>query len=225
VNAPHEFAVSRSDTLHVGRVVALRLDHVVMPGGRTAGREVVEHPGSVVVLPLHDDASVVMIDQYRHPLGRRIRELPAGLLDTPGEDPVMTARRELVEEVGYLARDWSVLVDLVASPGFSDEAVRVFLACGLTEVGRPPGGDDEEADLHVVRLPLAEAVRQVLTGEIVNASAVAGLLAAHAVLAGPGLGPALIGPSLICPAELRPVGAPWPDRPTRFADRRGDTPP
>jgi 8-oxo-dGDP phosphatase len=230
VNAPHEFAVSRSDTLHVGRVVALRLDHVVMPGGRTAGREVVEHPGSVVVLPLHDDASVVMIDQYRHPLGRRIRELPAGLLDTPGEDPVMTARRELVEEVGYLARDWSVLVDLVASPGFSDEAVRVFLACGLTEVGRPPGGDDEEADLHVLRLPLAEAVRQVLTGEIVNASAVAGLLAAHAVLAGPGLGPALIGPSLIGPtligpAELRPVGAPWPDRPTRFADRRGGTPP
>jgi 8-oxo-dGDP phosphatase len=225
VNAPHEFAVSRSDTLHVGRVVALRLDHVVMPGGRTAGREVVEHPGSVVVLPLHHDASVVMIDQYRHPLGRRIRELPAGLLDAPGEDPVTTARRELVEEVGYLARDWSVLVDLVASPGFSDEAVRVFLACGLTEVGRPPGGDDEEADLHVVRLPLAEAVRQVLTGEIVNASAVAGLLAAHAVLAGPGLGPALIGPSLIRPAELRPVGAPWPDRPTRFADRRGGTPP
>jgi 8-oxo-dGDP phosphatase len=81
----------------------------------------------------------------------------------------------------------------------------------------------------VVRLPLAEAVRQVLTGEIVNASAVAGLLAAHAVLAGPGLGPglgpALIRPSLIGPAELRPVGAPWPDRPTRFADRRGGTPP
>ncbi|HEX8934442.1 MAG TPA: hypothetical protein VF788_09655, partial [Pseudonocardiaceae bacterium] len=91
---------------------------------------------------------------------------------------------------------------------------------GLTEVGRPPGGDDEEADLHVLRLPLAEAVRQVLTGEIVNASAVAGLLAAHAVLAGPGLGPALIGP-----AGLRPVGAPWPDRPARFADRRGGTPP
>jgi len=103
--------------------------------------------------------------------------------------------------------------------------VRVFLACGLTEVGRPIGSDDEEADLQVVRLPLAEAVRQVLTGEIVNAPAVAGLLAAHAVLAGPGLGPSLIGPSLIGPAELRPVGAPWPDRPTRFADRRGGTPP
>ncbi|MGH3775912.1 MAG: NUDIX domain-containing protein [Pseudonocardiaceae bacterium] len=211
MSAPQPFAVSGTDTLHVGRVLALRLDQVVMPGGRTAGREVIEHPGSVVVLPLHDDASVVMIDQYRHPLGRRIRELPAGLLDAPGEDPVTTARRELLEEVGYTARDWSVLVDLVPSPGYSDEAQRVFLARGLTEVGRPAGDDDEEADLEVVRLPLAEAVRQVLAGEIVNAPAVAGLLAAHAVLAGPAFDT----------AEPRPVGAPWTDRPTRFAHRRG----
>ncbi|HEV7830155.1 MAG TPA: NUDIX hydrolase [Pseudonocardiaceae bacterium] len=205
MSRPHEFAVSGSDTLHVGRVLALRLDQVMMPGGRAARREVVEHPGSVVVVPLHDDTSVTMIDQYRHPLGRRIRELPAGLLDVQEEDPVTTARRELLEEVGYTARDWSVLVDLVASPGFSDEAQRVFLARGLTEVGRPPGAD-EEADLEVIRLPLAEAVRQVLTGEIVNAPAVAGLLAAQAVLAGT--------------AQPRPIEALWPDRPTRFADRR-----
>jgi 8-oxo-dGDP phosphatase len=205
VSRSHEFAVSGSDTLHVGRVLALRLDQVVMPGGHEARREVVEHPGSVVVVALHDDASVTMIDQYRHPLGRRIRELPAGLLDVPGEDPVTTARRELLEEIGYTARDWSVLVDLVASPGFSDEAQRVFLARGLSEVGRP-AGTDEEADLEVVRLPLSEAVRQVLSGEIVNAPAVAGLLAAQAVLAGT--------------AQPRPVDALWPDRPTRFADRR-----
>ncbi len=216
MKAPHEFAVSGSDTLYVGRVLALRLDQVVMPGGRTVGREVVEHPGSVVVLPLHDDNSVVMIDQYRHPIGRRVRELPAGLLDEPGEEPVAAARRELVEEVGYTARDWSVLVDVVASPGFSDEAVRVFLARGLTEVGRPAGSDDEEADLDVVRLPLAEAVRQALAGQIVNAATVAGLLAAHAVLAGT----ALAGTGLAGPVQPRPVDTSWPDRPTRFADRR-----
>jgi 8-oxo-dGTP pyrophosphatase MutT (NUDIX family) len=205
VTTPHEFRVSSSDTLHVGRVVALRLDQVVMPGGRTAGREIVEHPGSVAILALHDDDSVVMIDQYRHPVGRRIRELPAGLLDAPDEDPVTTARRELVEEVGYTARDWSVLVDMVASPGFSDEAVRVFLACGLTKVGRPTGDDDEEADLRLVRLPMAEAVRQVLAGQIVSAPTVAGLLALKAGLAS-GVAP-------------RPVDTPWPDRPTRFAAR------
>jgi 8-oxo-dGDP phosphatase len=205
VKAPHQFPVSNSDTLHVGRVVALRLDHVVMPDGQAAGREVVEHPGSVAILPLDDDGSVIMIDQYRHPVRRRLRELPAGLLDEPGEDPTTTARRELLEEAGYTARDWSVLVDLVASPGFSDEAVRVFLARRLTEVGRPAGGDNEEADLEVIRLPLAEAVHQVLAGEIVNAPTVAGLLAAQVVLADT--------------MQPRPVGASWPDRPTRFAAR------
>jgi 8-oxo-dGTP pyrophosphatase MutT (NUDIX family) len=207
VSSPHEFAVSDSETVYVGRVLAVRLDHVVMPGGRVAQREIVEHPGAVAIVPLHDDASVVMIDQYRHAVGRRLRELPAGLLDTPGEDPVATARRELVEEVGCTAQDWSVLVDVVSSPGFSDEAVRVFLARGLTEIGRPAGGDDEEADLSVVRVPLADAVRQVLAGEIVNASTVAGLLAAQAVLAGT--------------AQPRPVDASWPDRPTCFAARAG----
>jgi 8-oxo-dGTP pyrophosphatase MutT (NUDIX family) len=207
VSPPHEFAVSDSETLHVGRVLAVRLDQVVMPGGGVVRREIVEHPGAVAILPLHDDATVVMIDQYRHAVGRRLRELPAGLLDTEGEDPVSTARRELVEEVGCTAQDWSVLVDVVSSPGFSDEAVRVFLARGLTEIGRPAGGDDEEADLSVVRVPLADAVRQVLAGEIVNASTVAGLLAAQAVLAGI--------------AQPRPVDASWPDRPTRFAERVG----
>jgi 8-oxo-dGTP pyrophosphatase MutT (NUDIX family) len=207
VSPPHEFAVSDSETLHVGRVLAVRLDQVVMPGGGVVRREIVEHPGAVAILPLHDDATVVMIDQYRHAVGRRLRELPAGLLDTAGEDPVSTARRELVEEVGCTAQDWSVLVDVVSSPGFSDEAVRVFLARGVTEIGRPAGGDDEEADLSVVRVPLADAVRQVLAGEIVNASTVAGLLAAQAVLAGI--------------AQPRPVDASWPDRPTRFAERVG----
>lgn len=207
MRTPHEFVVSRSDTLHVGRVLALRLDQVVMPRGNVVAREVVEHLGAVAILPLHDDASVVMIDQYRHAVGRRMRELPAGLLDTPGEDPLTTARRELSEEVGCTARDWSVLVDVVPSPGFSDEAVRVFLARGLGEVGRPAHLADEEADLSVVRLPLAQAVSQVLAGEIVNSSTVAGLLAAQAVVAGA--------------AQPRPVDAPWPDRPTRFAARRG----
>lgn len=76
MTSPHDFAVSSSDTLHVGRVLALRLDQVLMPGGRISGREVVEHPGSVAILPLHDDDSVVMIDQYRHPVGRRTGSCP-----------------------------------------------------------------------------------------------------------------------------------------------------
>jgi ADP-ribose pyrophosphatase len=169
-------------------------------------REVVEHTGAVAVLPLHEDGSVSLVDQYRHAVGRRMLELPAGLLDTGSEDPVATARRELMEEVGITAREWAVLVDVVSSPGFSDEAVRVFLAQGLTEVGRPESHLDEEADLSVVRLPLGDAVHRVLVGEILNASTVAGLLAAHVVLAGA--------------ARPRPVDAPWPHRPWRFTSRR-----
>lgn len=205
MNKPHEFVICGSDTLYVGKILALRLDQVIMPGGREAKREVVEHLGSVVILPLHDDGTVTMIDQYRHALGRRLRELPAGLLDAPGEDPLATAQRELLEEAGYVAQHWSVLVDLVSSPGFSDESQRVFLARGLTQAERPPSVE-EEADLDVVRLPLDDAVRQVLTGEIVNGPAVAGLLAAYAVLAKI--------------AQPRPANSPWPDRPTRFASRR-----
>lgn len=207
MSSRHDFAVAGSETLHVGRVTALRVDQVVMPSGRTATREVVEHPGAVAIVPLDDERRVVLIHQYRHPLGRALWELPAGLLDVVGEEPVETARRELAEEVGIAATDWSVLVDVAASPGFSDESVRVFLACGLSEVRRPAGADDEEADLEIHRVPLDEAVHRVLSGEIVNSSTAAGLLAAQAVLTG------AVGP--------RPVSAPWSDRPTRFAGRRG----
>lgn len=203
----HDFPVAGSETLYVGTVMALRMDQVVMPGGRTAAREVIEHLGAVAVVSLDDEQRVVLIHQYRHALGRRLWELPAGLLDAEGEDPVETARRELREEVGLTASDWSVLVDVAASPGFTDETVRVYLATGLVDVGRPAGPDDEEADLEVHRVPLVEAVRGVLAGEILNSSTAAGILAAYVVLAGP--------------AQPRPVDAPWPDRPTRFTTRRG----
>ncbi|MDQ3989850.1 MAG: NUDIX hydrolase, partial [Actinomycetota bacterium] len=164
--------------------MALRVDQVVMPSGHAATREVVEHPGAVAIVPLDDERRVVLIHQYRHPLGRALWELPAGLLDAAGEEPVETARRELAEEVGIAATDWSVLLDVAVSPGFSDESVRVFLARGLSEVTRPAGADDEEADLEIHRVPLDDAVRRVLSGEIVNSSTAAGLLAAQAVLAG-----------------------------------------
>lgn len=201
----HAFPVAGSETLYVGRVMAARRDEVVMPGGRVSAREVIEHPGAVAVVPLDDDGHVVMIQQYRHPLGRRLWELPAGLLDEPGEDPVATARRELREEVGLEAADWSLLVDFAGSPGLFDETVRVYLARELTEVGRPVGVDNEEADLEIDRVPLVDAVGRVLAGEIINGPTVAGLLAAHAVLTGA--------------APQRPLHAPWPDRPTRFAAR------
>jgi 8-oxo-dGDP phosphatase len=199
----HEFRTVSSRDVHIGRVVGLRVDEVLMPGGGTALREVVEHLGAVAVVAVDDDGQVVLIHQYRHPLGHRLWELPAGLLDSPDEVPVEGARRELAEEVGLAASEWSTLVDVAASPGFTDEVVRVFLARGLSVVDRELQGD-EEADLVIRRVPLGEAVRMALAGEIVNGATVGGVLAAQAVLAG---------------AVARPVDAEWPDRPHTFAAR------
>jgi 8-oxo-dGTP pyrophosphatase MutT (NUDIX family) len=202
----HEFAVQASKELYTGRVMALRADEVLMPGGRVAVREIVEHPGAVAIAALDADDRLMMIHQYRHAVGRRLWELPAGLLDVRGEDPLVTAQRELTEETGLAASEWSVLVDVTPSPGFTDEAVRVYLARGLSEVGRPEHTDDEEADLTTRWVSLPVAVRMALSGTIVNATTVAGVLAAHA-LSG-------------APAAARTADAPWPDRPTRFAERQ-----
>ncbi len=204
-DARHDFPVEASEELYAGRVMALRSDRVVMPGGRVATREIVEHPGAVAVAALDADDRLMMIHQYRHAVRRRLWELPAGLLDVAGEDPLAAAQRELVEEAGLTAEHWSVLLDIVPSPGFSDESVRVYLARGAREVGRPEGGDDEEADLTVRWVPLPAAVRMVLAGTVVNATTAAAVLAAHVVAPHPTGG--------------RPVDAPWPDRPTRFAVR------
>ena len=202
--AEHEFETVSSETLHVGKIFALRADEVRMPGGTTARREVVEHFGAVAVVALDESNNVAMVYQYRHPVGQRLWELPAGLLDMGAEPPEQSAARELEEEAGLQARDWGVLVDVVSAPGFSDECVRVYLATGLTQIGRPDA-HDEEADLRLEWFPLADAVELVLSGKIVNSLAVAGILAARTI------------DRDVQP--LRPVDAPWPLRSTAFAAR------
>jgi ADP-ribose pyrophosphatase len=203
--AEHVFETVSSETVYEGSILALRVDRVRMPGGGTAKREVVEHYGAVAVAAVDADRRVAMVYQYRHPVGRRLWELPAGLLDAVGEDPLATAKRELQEEAGLAARDWRVLVDTASSPGFSDESVRTYLAMGLSEVDRPDP-EDEEADLSLHWFSLEDAAGMVLAGEIVNASAAAGVLAAYA--------------AVIDGKPTRPVDATWPDRPTAFAGRR-----
>jgi 8-oxo-dGDP phosphatase len=183
---PHEFRVLESETVYEGRVITLRRDTVAMPGGGDSVREVVHHPGAVAVLALDDDDNVVLLRQYRHPVGRHLWELPAGLRDEDGEPPLETAKRELAEEVLLAATRWSLLLSVNNSPGFSDELVHVFLAEGLTPVDRPDGFvvEHEEADMTIDRVPLADAVQRVFDGDIRNSSAVAGILAAAQVRAG-----------------------------------------
>lgn len=203
----HEFPVRGTRDVHVGRVMALRADEVEMPGGRVATREIVEHGGAVAIAAVDADDRLMLVHQYRHAVGRRLWELPAGLLDVAGEEPLEAARRELAEEAGLAAQEWSVLVDIVPSPGFSDESVRAYVARGLSEVPRPEGGDDEEADMALRWVSLPVAVRMVLSGTVVNGVSAAAILALHALGTLPG-------------AVARPADAPWPDRPERFSARR-----
>lgn len=203
--AEHEFETVSSETLHVGKIFALRADEVRMPGGTTARREIVEHFGAVAIVALDESNNVAMVYQYRHAVGRRLWELPAGLLDMGSEPPEHSAARELEEEAGLQARDWGVLVDVLSAPGFSDECVRVYLATGLTQVDRP-AAHDEEADLKLEWFPLVDAVKMVLSGEIVNSLAVAGILAARTIDRDV--------------QSLRPVDAPWALRSTAFAARQ-----
>lgn len=186
-----------------GGVISVRTDSVVMPDGGTAQRDVVEHPGAVGVIALDADDRILVIRQYRHAPGRLLWEPPAGLLDVSGEPPLVAAQRELFEEAAHRAEEWRVLVDGFTSPGFTDEAYRVYLARGLREVavGERHVGRHEEADLQVGWLPLDECVRLVLAGRLHNPLLIAGALAAWAARSGSGYD------------ALRPGGDPWPERP------------
>lgn len=176
----HRYEVTGHRDIWSGRIFSVVSDDVTMPGGGTATRDYVTHVGAVAVVALDDAGQVVLIRQYRHPVGRHLWELPAGLMDVRGEDLAEAARRELAEEADLTAGAVEVLVDLHSSPGFTNEVVRIFLARDLADVpaGQRHDRRDEEADLQVVRVDLDEAVRMVLAGEITNASCVAGLLAA-----------------------------------------------
>jgi 8-oxo-dGDP phosphatase len=197
-----DYPVLATEPIFTGNVISVRLDRVQMSDGTVAVREVVDHPGAVGVVALDDDGTILLVNQYRHPVRARLDELPAGLLDVDGEPALLAAQRELAEEAAVTATDWHVLVDLYTSPGMSNEAIRLFLARGLVPVPDDERfqPEHEEITLTVHRVPIAEAVERVFAGELTNAAAVAGILAtAHGEATG------WVG--------LRPADAPWPARP------------
>ncbi|SCK53063.1 NUDIX hydrolase [Streptomyces sp. WMMB 322] len=201
-DAPEAWEVTSTALPFEGKKTGVRTDDVVMPDGSVVRRDYQVHPGSVAVLALDDEDRVLVLSQYRHPVREKLWEIPAGLLDVPGENPLHAARRELYEEAHVKAEDWRVLADVYTTPGGSDEAVRIFLA---REIGAADGErfevSEEEADMELARVPVADLVRGVLAGELHNNCLVVGVLALTAARSGPGL------------ESLRPADAPWPARP------------
>ncbi|MFE0419335.1 NUDIX domain-containing protein [Streptomyces tendae] len=201
-DTPEEWEVRGSQTPFRGKKTSVRTDDVVMPDGSVVTRDYQVHPGSVAVLALDGEGRALVIRQYRHPVREKLWEIPAGLLDIPGENPLHAAQRELYEEAHVKAEDWRVLTDVYTTPGGCDEAVRIFLARGLSEAaGERFEVEDEEADMELARVPVADLVRGVLAGELHNNCLVVGVLSLVAAERGDGLD------------ALRPAQAPWPARP------------
>lgn len=166
------------ELVHHGYVIDLYQDRFEAPDGSEIVRDVVRHPGAVAVVPLLDDGTVVLVRQFRAPLGRDVLEIPAGKLDVDGESLDIAAGRELAEEVGLEAGSMELLVRFHNSVGFCDEESHVFLATDLSEVPRDRQGV-EEANMTEVRIPLAESAAYIASGEITDGKTVLGLMAAR----------------------------------------------
>ncbi|CAL9378296.1 NUDIX domain-containing protein [Streptomyces sp. enrichment culture] len=201
-DTPAEWRITATEIPFRGNKTSVRTDEVVMPDGAVVRRDYQVHPGSVAVLALDDEDRVLVLNQYRHPVRHKLWEIPAGLLDVPGENPLRAAQRELYEEAHVKAEEWRVLTDVYTTPGGCDEAVRIFLARGLSEAdGERFEVAEEEADMEIARVPLADLARGVLAGDLHNTCLVVGVLSVLAARAGDGLD------------ALRPAEAPWPARP------------
>ncbi|BAS08399.1 ADP-ribose pyrophosphatase [Arthrobacter sp. Hiyo4] len=204
-DAPSPRRLLSTEKVYEGRIWDVVSDSFQLSEtGESLTRDYIDHPGAVAVLPMNDAGEVLLIRQYRHPVGMDLWEIPAGLLDVEGEDFVAGAARELAEEADLAAGEWNVLVDFFNSPGSSSEAIRIYLARDLTDVPHHERHErtDEEAEIEFHWIALDDAVAAVLEGRLHNPSAVVGILAAAAAKADGFAG-------------LRPADAPWPAHPSQ----------
>ena len=176
---PERAEVLETSRVYEGRVWDVRRDRFRF-GDHELERDYVDHTGAVAVLALDAVGQVLLINQYRHPVGAREWELPAGLLDVPGEDPLLAAQRELAEEADVVAAEWRELITFATSPGGSDEMIQIFEARELSAAAEVYARTEEEAELVLRWVPLAEVVEAALAGRLRNSILLVAVLAAYA---------------------------------------------
>ncbi len=207
IDAPTTWPIVAHRVLGRGAVSDFVNDGVATPDGEVMQRQYLLHPGAVAVIALDERDRVVVVRQYRHPVGFRLNEPPAGLLDAEDDSYLAAAQRELAEEAMLAADDWRVLIDMFTSPGCNQEGIRFFLARGLRPVGRPDGFvvEHEELDMETCLVDLDVLTEAIYAGDIQSPTTVAGVLALVAARASGRLD------------ALRPADAPWPARVVRRA--------
>ncbi len=152
-----------SEDVYKGKILYIKKDEVRLPNGKTADRELIRHIGAVCVIPVTDDGKVILVRQFRYPMGETILEVPAGKLDSPDEDRLEAAKRELREETGFTADEWTDLGMYYPTPAYSDERITIYLARGLHK-GEQSLDDDEFLNVRI--RDLASLVTDVMSGEI-----------------------------------------------------------
>jgi len=180
---PAALAIGKSEVVFNGKIWDIKRESFDY-NGSTLVREFVAHPGAVAIVALNPQNEVLLINQYRHPVREYLWELPAGLLDVPGESKLEAAKRELLEETGYIAESWSELIEFHTTPGGNDETIAIFLAQDLRHQGHELELEGEETDMKVEWVPLAEALASVLASEMRSPSAAVGIMAAAHKLGG-----------------------------------------
>ncbi|MFC5588306.1 NUDIX hydrolase [Sporosarcina soli] len=168
------------ETIYEGKIITLRVEEVALPDGKTAKRELIKHPGAVSIIPITKEGKLVLVEQYRKALERSLIEIPAGKID-PGEAPEVTAVRELEEETGYGAKEFTYVQSFATSPGFADEVIHLYVAQDLYKVENPADGDEDEF-IGLLEVTIEEAEDMVASGKIFDAKTAFAVLYAKNLL-------------------------------------------
>lgn len=174
----YEEKTMKSEKIYKGKMVNLRIDTVELPDKKYSKREIVEHPGSVGIIPITDDEHIILVKQYRKPVEKNLLEIPAGKIEI-NEEPKETALRELHEETGFVANKLEYLLEFYTSPGFSNEKMYLFMAKELIQDKSEPGEDEY---IEVLKVNIEDLINMIIRGEIVDSKTIIGILYAQRYL-------------------------------------------